>query len=78
MGIFPTSSGSPGERGCSPLQLRASAEGIAKALAPKRVDVFEPGRVDKSIPIEEVMKSLVSLQKEGHFDYVGQIGRAHV
>lgn len=55
----------------SPTGLRLSAEGIAKTLAPKSVDVYEPGRLDPKIPIEQVMATLVTLRDEGLFDNIG-------
>lgn len=35
------------------------------------MDLFECARVDKSRPIEEVMKDLQALRDEGHFKYIG-------
>ena len=55
----------------SPDALRRSAEGIAKVLHPKKVDVFELGRIDKRVPIEEAMKTLLELRKEGLFNHIG-------
>ncbi|KAF7289289.1 Aldo-ket-red domain-containing protein [Mycena indigotica] len=56
----------------SPEFLRASADNCQKALGPnKKVDVYEPARVDKQFPIEETMKVLVELKNEGKFDHIG-------
>lgn len=35
------------------------------------MDLFECARVDKSRPIEEVMKDLAALRDEGHFKHIG-------
>jgi len=37
----------------------------------KKIDLFQTGRVDPNIPIEDAMRSLIALQKEGKFDYIG-------
>ncbi|KAF8317879.1 Aldo/keto reductase [Clavulina sp. PMI_390] len=36
----------------------------------KKLDHFEPARLDNT-PIEDVMKVLVTLKEEGHFEYIG-------
>lgn len=51
--------------------LRRSAEGCARLLHPHRVDVFEFGRIDRNVPLEEALKTLLVLQKEGLFDHIG-------
>lgn len=71
MGIFPINASGERKRGCSPEALRASARGIAEACSPKCVDVFEPARIDKDVSIEETMKTLVALQREGFFQHIG-------
>ncbi|KAH6912092.1 aldo/keto reductase [Coprinopsis sp. MPI-PUGE-AT-0042] len=56
----------------SPEDLRKSVDNIINALGPnKKVDLFEPARIDKSVPIEEVMESLATLAKEGKFTHIG-------
>lgn len=37
----------------------------------KKLDLFECARVDPGYPIEDQMKTLVTLQKEGKFDHIG-------
>ncbi|KAK4056203.1 hypothetical protein OIO90_002644 [Microbotryomycetes sp. JL221] len=37
----------------------------------KKMDLFECARVDKTIPIEETMATLIKLRDEGHFKYIG-------
>jgi pyridoxine 4-dehydrogenase len=52
--------------------LRKSLENIQKALGPiKKVDLFEPARIDSTIPIEELMENLKTLVKEGKFSHIG-------
>ncbi|TFK29154.1 aldo/keto reductase [Coprinopsis marcescibilis] len=52
--------------------LRKSVDNILKVLGPnKKLDLFEPARIDSSISIEELIQNLVVLQKEGKFDHIG-------
>ncbi|EAU87803.1 aldo/keto reductase [Coprinopsis cinerea okayama7 len=52
--------------------LRKSVDNILKALGPnKKLDLFEPARIDRSIPVEELTQHLVTLLKEGKFDHIG-------
>ncbi|KAJ7722872.1 aldo/keto reductase [Mycena maculata] len=52
--------------------LRESVSNIQKALGPhKKMDLYEPARIDRSIPIEQAMENLVVLSKEGHFGHIG-------
>ncbi|KAM0748831.1 aldo/keto reductase [Meredithblackwellia eburnea MCA 4105] len=51
--------------------LRESVTNINKILKHRKMDLFEPARVDKTRPIEETMKSLQKLVDEGHFKYIG-------
>ncbi|KAL8278721.1 hypothetical protein RQP46_008790 [Phenoliferia psychrophenolica] len=37
----------------------------------KKMDLFQPARVDTTRPIEETMKALMKLRDEGHFKYIG-------
>ena len=47
-------------------------DNIIRALGPnKRLDLFEPARLDASVPLEEIMGTLSSLVKEGKFDHIG-------
>lgn len=51
--------------------LRASVENINKILKHRKMDLFEPARVDTSRPIEDTMQALLKLRDEGHFKYIG-------
>ncbi|KAF9004287.1 NADP-dependent oxidoreductase domain-containing protein, partial [Cyathus striatus] len=70
----------------SPEFLRRSVENINAALhGTKRLDLFECARVDHDYEIEDTMRELVKLIKEGKFDHIGMseckaeaIKRAHV
>ena len=49
-----------------------SVERSIKALGPlKKIDLFEPARIDVSVGIEKIMENLVTLLKEGKFDHIG-------
>lgn len=57
---------------CRPENLRASVDNINAALrGTKKLDLFECARVDPKHPIEEVIKTLAGLIKEGKFDHIG-------
>ena len=52
--------------------LRRSVDNINKHLrGTKKLDLFECGRVDPKVPIEESTKTLDELIKEGKFSYIG-------
>ncbi|KAK7044582.1 Aldo/keto reductase [Favolaschia claudopus] len=52
--------------------LRRSMERIERALLPhKKMDLFQPARIDRSMTIEDIMGNLVTLLKEGHFSHIG-------
>ena len=52
--------------------LRRSVDLINEVLAgTKKLDLFQSARVDSTVPIEEAIKTLVVLQKEGKFDHIG-------
>jgi len=52
--------------------LRKSVANITKALGPhKKLDLYQPARIDPKIPVEQMMESLVVLLKEGHFAHIG-------
>ncbi|KAJ7236187.1 aldo/keto reductase [Mycena rebaudengoi] len=56
----------------SPENLRESVENIQRALGSvKKMDLFEPARVDPKYPIEDTMKVLSGLVKEGKFAHIG-------
>lgn len=55
-----------------PGNLRRSVDSInAKLRGTKSLDLFECARVDPEYPIEDQMKTLSTLQKEGKFDHIG-------
>ncbi|KAJ7628794.1 aldo/keto reductase [Roridomyces roridus] len=57
---------------CSMDNLRRSVETITKALGPlKKLDLYEPARIDPNVPVEDMMQSLAVLLKEGHFTHIG-------
>ncbi|EPT04693.1 hypothetical protein FOMPIDRAFT_1113169 [Fomitopsis schrenkii] len=56
----------------SPENLRRSVDNINAVLrGTKRLDLFECARVDQNVPIEEAIKTLAGLIKEGKFDHIG-------
>ncbi|KAH8926751.1 Aldo/keto reductase [Atractiella rhizophila] len=57
---------------CSTDGLRKSVLRIREILGgTKKLDLFQPARVDPKVPIEQVMKDLKAMVEEGLFDYVG-------
>ncbi|KAJ7294084.1 aldo/keto reductase [Mycena rebaudengoi] len=57
---------------CSAESLRKSADNIQRALGPvKKFDLFEPARIDSRVPVEDMMRTLAGLVKEGKFAHVG-------
>ncbi|KAJ7282315.1 aldo/keto reductase [Mycena rebaudengoi] len=56
----------------SPEKLRESVENIQRALGSiKKMDLFEPARVDPKYPIEDTMRILSGMVKEGKFAHIG-------
>ncbi|KZW00681.1 Aldo/keto reductase [Exidia glandulosa HHB12029] len=51
--------------------IRRSVDKINAKLRGKRLDLFEPVRIDKKVSVEDMMKTLVQLVKEGKFDHIG-------
>ncbi|KAJ7640836.1 aldo/keto reductase [Mycena polygramma] len=52
--------------------LRKCMATVQRALGPhKKMDLYQPARVDHTRPIEETMVNLVVLLKEGHFSHIG-------
>jgi len=52
--------------------LRRSVDAILRALrGTKRLDLFEPGRLDPTYPIEQQAGFMNEMVKEGKFDYIG-------
>ncbi|GAA6027833.1 hypothetical protein JCM8097_001738 [Rhodosporidiobolus ruineniae] len=50
--------------------LREDVKKINATLKHRKMDVYEPARLDKSVGIEQVMRNLVTLRDEGHFKYI--------
>ncbi|KAJ7359101.1 aldo/keto reductase [Mycena albidolilacea] len=51
--------------------LRKCMQTVERALGPhKKMDLYQPARIDQTMPIEDAMKNLVVL-KEGHFSHIG-------
>lgn len=48
-----------------------SAINIQRTLGSKKLDLFEPARLDLTHSIEEIAASLKTLQEEGLFSYIG-------
>jgi pyridoxine 4-dehydrogenase len=45
---------------------------IQKALGTvKKLDLFEPARIDRRIPIETIIQNMVILLNEGKFTHIG-------
>ncbi|KDQ60704.1 hypothetical protein JAAARDRAFT_31679 [Jaapia argillacea MUCL 33604] len=52
--------------------LRGSVDRINAALrGKKRLDLYESARVDPNTPVEEAVKNMAQLVKEGKFDHIG-------
>ena len=56
----------------SPENLTRSVDSINAALrGTKKLDLFQSARVDKNVPIEDAIKTLAGLIKEGKFGHIG-------
>ncbi|KAI0637674.1 aldo/keto reductase [Trametes polyzona] len=56
----------------SAASLRRSVDICLAALrGKKKIDIFQPARVDKAVTIEDTVKTLVELKNEGKFDHIG-------
>ncbi|KAI0314227.1 aldo/keto reductase [Amylostereum chailletii] len=56
----------------TPEGLRRGVDFILEKLAgKKKLDLFEPARIHRSVPLEEQLKALSQLVAEGKFDHVG-------
>ncbi|KAF5367563.1 hypothetical protein D9758_003648 [Tetrapyrgos nigripes] len=52
--------------------LKKSVDRSIKALGPlKKIDLFQPARIDVKVGIEKIMETLVGFVKEGKFDHIG-------
>lgn len=43
----------------------------AKLRGTKTLDIFQPARIDPNFTVEDQMKTLATLQKEGKFGHIG-------
>ncbi|OAX43581.1 Aldo/keto reductase [Rhizopogon vinicolor AM-OR11-026] len=60
------------EPDCSPAGVRRSVELINEKLrGTKRLDLYECARIDPKVPLEESIRALVELKKEGKLDHIG-------
>ncbi|KAF7344514.1 Aldo keto reductase [Mycena sanguinolenta] len=60
------------EPDCSMENLRNGMLTVQRALGThKKMDLYEPARIDHSMSIETIMDNLVVLLKEGHFAHIG-------
>ncbi|KAJ6544725.1 aldo/keto reductase [Mycena sp. CBHHK59/15] len=56
----------------APDSLRRSIKNIQRALGTvKKVDLYQPARIDRNVPVEDMMRSLVALVQEGKFAHIG-------
>ncbi|PIL24113.1 transporter [Ganoderma sinense ZZ0214-1] len=56
----------------SPENLRRSVTFINEKLGGiKKMDLFESARVPTNVPVEDMIKTLVELKNEGHFQHIG-------
>ncbi|KAJ7714574.1 aldo/keto reductase [Mycena maculata] len=52
--------------------IRASVENSQRALGSiKKIDLFQPGRIDRRVPVEDMMQTLAALVKEGKISHIG-------
>ncbi|KAI0352728.1 Aldo/keto reductase [Trametes cingulata] len=52
--------------------LRQSLEkSIAALRGTKKIDLFQPARIDPEVSVEEIMRTLVEMVHEGKFDHIG-------
>ncbi|KAI0751224.1 aldo/keto reductase [Daedaleopsis nitida] len=52
--------------------LRRSVDNCIAALrGTKKIDLFQPARIDREVPVEDTVRALVDLLKEGKFDHIG-------
>ncbi|KAJ3019103.1 hypothetical protein NUW54_g175 [Trametes sanguinea] len=55
-----------------PEDLRKSVDNCMKALrGTKKIDLFQPARIDRDVAIEDTMHALVEMVREGKFDHIG-------
>ncbi|KAI0643982.1 aldo/keto reductase [Trametes meyenii] len=67
--------GSGGKMGsivCKRDNLRASVDKCLAALrGTKRIDLFQPARIDPEVSVEDTVRTLAEMVREGKFDHVG-------
>lgn len=66
-----THTGNPGPFDSSAANIRAAVEGSLRRLDTDYIDLYYQHRVDKSVPIEDVMGTLTELIDEGKIRHIG-------
>ncbi|KAI0334954.1 aldo/keto reductase [Cubamyces sp. BRFM 1775] len=57
---------------CSPEGLRRSVDEILRVLkGTKKLDLFQPARIDPKVSVEDTVRTLAQLVNEGKFDHIG-------
>ncbi|KAI0363832.1 aldo/keto reductase [Pilatotrama ljubarskyi] len=57
---------------CKKEVLRQSVEKCIAALrGTKKIDLFQPARIDREVSVEDTMRTLVEMVREGKFDHIG-------
>ncbi|KAI0723536.1 aldo/keto reductase [Earliella scabrosa] len=57
---------------CKPEELRQSVDNCIAALrGTKKIDLFQPARIDPEVSVEDTVRSLAELVREGKFDHIG-------
>ncbi|KAI9067114.1 aldo/keto reductase [Trametes sanguinea] len=57
---------------CSPENLRRSVDEVLHVLGgTKRLDLFQPARIDPKYSVEEIVGTLAQFVREGKFDHIG-------
>lgn len=44
---------------------------IAALRGTKKIDLFQPARIDREVSVEDTMRTLVEMLHEGKFDHIG-------
>lgn len=56
---------------CSPEHLRQACEASLKRLQVKRIDLYQLHTVDRRVPFEDSLQTLIELQQAGKIRYIG-------
>jgi aryl-alcohol dehydrogenase-like predicted oxidoreductase len=59
------------ESDASPAHIRESIEGSLKRLKVDQIELYQLHRIDPKVPVEDTIRTLVELQKEGKFKHFG-------